>query len=174
VKLLAWTGATMVVSPLAGFFSERWGSRWFMVAGLALQALALGWLAVLAGIHMSYASMIGPFVLAGSGMALVFAPAANAVLASVRIDQTGQASGATNAIRELGGVLGVAVLATVFTSSGSYVTPQTFVNGMVPAVWVGAGVLAAGALLAAVLPFSAKTSVAQARSEMAELAGAAA
>jgi EmrB/QacA subfamily drug resistance transporter len=174
VKLLAWTGATMVVSPLAGFFSERWGSRWFMVAGLGLQALALGWLAVLAGIHMSYASMIGPFVLAGSGMALVFAPAANAVLASVRIDQTGQASGATNAIRELGGVLGVAVLATVFTSSGSYVTPQTFVNGMVPAVWVGAGVLAAGALLAAVLPFSAKTSVAQARSDVAELAGAAA
>jgi EmrB/QacA subfamily drug resistance transporter len=174
VKLLAWTGATMVVSPLAGFFSERWGSRWFMVAGLALQALALGWLAVLAGIHMSYTSMIGPFVLAGSGMALVFAPAANAVLSSVHVDQTGQASGATNAIRELGGVLGVAVLATVFTSTGSYTTPQAFVNGMVPAVWVGAGVLAAGALLAAVLPFSTKTSVAQARSDVPELAGAAA
>ncbi len=174
VKLLAWTGATMVVSPLAGFFSERWGSRWFMVAGLGLQAVALGWLAVLAGINMSYASMIGPFVLAGSGMALVFAPAANAVLASVRIDQTGQASGATNAIRELGGVLGVAVLATVFTSGGSYVTPQAFVDGLVPAIWVGAAVLAAGALLAAVLPFSTKTSVAEVNSQPAELAGAAA
>ena len=64
--------------------------------------------------------MIGPFILAGSGMALVFAPAANAVLSSVRSDQAGQASGATNAIRELGGVLGIAVLATVFTSNGSY------------------------------------------------------
>ena len=47
-------------------------------------------------------------------MALVFAPAANAVLGSVRTEEAGQASGATNAIRELGGVLGVAVLPSVF------------------------------------------------------------
>jgi EmrB/QacA subfamily drug resistance transporter len=160
VKLLVWTGATMIVAPLAGFFSERFGSRWFMAAGLGLQALALGWLATLAGVHQTYASMIAPFVLAGSGMALVFAPAANAVLASVRTDQAGQASGATNAIRELGGVLGVAVLATVFTSNGSYVSPQAYVDGLLPAMWVGAGVLGLGALIAAVLPFSTRASAA--------------
>ena len=79
LKLLVWTGATMIVSPLAGFFSERYGSRLFMVSGLALQAIALAWLATLASVDQSYASMVGPFVLAGSGMALVFAPAANAV-----------------------------------------------------------------------------------------------
>ena len=72
-------------------------------------------------------------------MALVFAPAANAVLSSVRTDQAGQASGATNAIRELGGVLGISVLATVFTSHGGYASPQAFVNGLVPAMWVGVG-----------------------------------
>jgi EmrB/QacA subfamily drug resistance transporter len=155
-KLLVWTGATMVVSPLAGFFSERYGSRLFMVAGLGLQAIALGWLATLAGVHQSYSSMIGPFILAGSGMALVFAPAANAVLASVRADQAGQASGATNAIRELGGVLGISVLATVFTSHGSYASPQAFVSGLVPAMWVGAGVLGAGTLIAALLPFGSR------------------
>ena len=174
VKLLAWTGATMVVAPLAGFFSERWGSRWFMVAGLGLQAIALGWLASIVGVHTTYTSMLGPFVLAGSGMALVFAPSANAVLSSVSTDQTGQASGATNAIRELGGVLGVAVLATVFTNSGSYVTPQAFIGGLVPAVWVGAGILAAAALLAAVLPFGTRAAVAEAASHPVELAGAAA
>ena len=43
-------------------------------------------------------------------------PAANAVLGAVRPEEAGQASGATNAIRELGGVLGVAVLATVFAA----------------------------------------------------------
>jgi hypothetical protein len=98
--------------------------------------------------------------LAGSGMALVFAPSANAVLSSVRTSQTGQASGATNALRELGGVLGIAILATVFTSHGGYSAPQAFVNGMVPALWVGAAVLAAGALIAAVLPFSTRASAA--------------
>jgi EmrB/QacA subfamily drug resistance transporter len=157
IKLLVWTGATMVVSPLAGYFSERVGSRLFMVAGLALQALALGWLATEVSVDQSYASMIGPFILAGSGMALVFAPAANAVLSSVRTDQAGQASGATNAIRELGGVLGIAVLATVFTSNGSYLSPQAYVNGLIPAMWVGVAVLAIGAAIAAVLPFSTRT-----------------
>ncbi len=156
VKLLVWTGATMIVSPLAGFFSERYGSRPFMVAGLGLQAFALGWLATLASVGQSYSSMIGPFILAGAGMALVFAPAANAVLSSVRVDQTGQASGATNAIRELGGVLGVAVLATVFTSHGGYASPQAYVNGLIPAIWVGAAVLGAGALIAAAVPFSTR------------------
>ena len=106
VKLLVWTGSTMVVAPLAGYFSERYGSRLFMAAGLGLQAIALGWLALETSAGMSYVSMIGPFILGGSGMALVFAPSANAVLASVRTDQAGKASGATNAIRELGGVLG--------------------------------------------------------------------
>ena len=156
VKLLVWTGATMVIAPLAGFFSERYGSRLFMAAGLALQAIALGWLAGIAGLHLAYVSMIGPFILGGAGMALVFAPSANAVLASVRSDQAGQASGATNAIRELGGVLGVAVLATVFTSHGGYESRQAFVDGLIPAMWVGTGVLGIGALIPLLLPFSTR------------------
>jgi MFS family permease len=160
VKLLVWTGATMVVSPLAGFFSERYGSRPFMVAGLGLQAIALGWLASEASTSLAYTSMIGPFVLAGAGMSLVFAPSANAVLSSVRAEQAGQASGATNAIRELGGVLGIAVLATVFTSHGSYASPHAFVSGLIPAMWVGAAVLAAGGLIAAALPFSTRADAA--------------
>ncbi len=162
IKLLVWTGATMIVAPLAGYFSERIGSRPFMVAGLALQAVALGWLATVASVTQTYASMLVPFVLAGAGMALVFAPSANAVLSSVRTSEAGQASGATNAIRELGGVLGIAVLATVFTSNGSYVSPQDYVNGLVPAMWVGAAVLAAGALIALALPFSTRETSAEA------------
>jgi EmrB/QacA subfamily drug resistance transporter len=156
LKLLVWTGATMLVSPAAGFFSERYGSRSFMVAGLSLQAIALAWLATEAKVGQGYASMIVPFIFGGAGMALVFAPSANAVLASVTADQTGQASGATNALRELGGVLGIAVLATVFTSHGGYTSPQHYVDGLVPAMWVGAGVLTLGALVAAAFPFSTR------------------
>ena len=76
----------------------------------------------------------------------------NAILSSVRTVEAGQASGATNAIREVGGVLGVAVLATVFAHSGSFVSPDAFVDGLTPAVWVGAAVLAIGALLALLIP----------------------
>ncbi|MGI8903019.1 MAG: DHA2 family efflux MFS transporter permease subunit [Solirubrobacteraceae bacterium] len=161
VKLLVWTGAIMIVAPLAGVFSERYGSRWFMVAGLSLQAIALAWLAALAGVDETYASMVIPFVLAGTGMALVFAPSANAILASVRGEEAGQASGAANAIRELGGVLGVAVLATVFTNHGGYASPQSYVDGLTPALWVGAGVVGVGALIAVALPFSTTVGVGQ-------------
>jgi EmrB/QacA subfamily drug resistance transporter len=167
VKLLVWTGATMVVAPLAGYFSERYGSRLFMVAGLGLQAIALGWLAAIASIDVSYTSMVIPFILAGSGMGLVFAPAAGAVLSSVEVSQAGQASGATTAIRELGGTLGIAVLATVFTSHGGYTSPHAFVDGLVPALWVGVGVLAFGALVAAVLPFGAPAVAGESAAEQA-------
>jgi EmrB/QacA subfamily drug resistance transporter len=153
LKLLVWTGASMVVAPLAGVFSERFGSRPFMFAGLTLQAGALAWLASMTSTHLPYSHMIVPFVMAGAGMALVFAPSANAVLSSVRTEQAGQASGANNAIREVGGVLGVAVLASVFTGAGGYTSPQAFVDGLIPAMWVGVAVLGAGALTVLALPF---------------------
>ena len=66
--------------------------------------------------------------------------------------EVGQASGATNTIRELGGVLGVAVLATVFSSAGGYASPQDYVDGMTAALPVGAAVLAVGALVALLVP----------------------
>jgi EmrB/QacA subfamily drug resistance transporter len=153
LKLLVWTGASMVVAPLAGVFSERFGSRPFMASGLTLQAVGLGWLASMTSTHLSYGHMIVPFIMAGAGMALVFAPSANAVLSSVAAEQAGQASGANNAIREVGGVLGVAVLASVFTGAGGYASPQAFVNGLIPAMWVGVAVLGAGALVVLAFPF---------------------
>jgi EmrB/QacA subfamily drug resistance transporter len=156
LKILVWTGATMIVAPFAGIFSQRFGSRPFMLSGLALQAGALAWLASILSTDTPYGEMIVPFIMAGAGMALVFAPSANAVLSAVRADQAGQASGATNAIRETGGVLGVAVLATIFTHAGGYSSPQAFVNGLEPALWVAVGMLAAGALAVLVLPFSTK------------------
>ena len=55
-------------------------------------------------------------------MALFFAPVANIVLSAVRPEEEGKASGANNAIRELGGVFGVAVLASVFAHAGGYRT----------------------------------------------------
>jgi EmrB/QacA subfamily drug resistance transporter len=156
LKILVWTGATMVVAPFAGIFSQRFGSRPFMLSGLALQAGALAWLASILSTHTPYGEMIVPFIMAGAGMALVFAPSANAVLSAVRADQAGQASGATNAIRETGGVLGVAVLATIFTHAGGYGSPQAFVNGLEPALWVAVAMLAAGVLAVLALPFQTR------------------
>jgi EmrB/QacA subfamily drug resistance transporter len=152
IRTLPWTAMPIFVAPVAGILSDRIGSRPLMAAGLALQAGALAWLAGTTEPDMAYTMMVPAFVMAGAGMALVFAPAANAVLSSVRPEEAGQASGATNTIREIGGVLGVAVLSTVFTGAGDFGTPHAYVDGLVPAVWVGAVVLAIGALVALLAP----------------------
>ena len=153
LKLLVWTGSAMIVAPLAGYFSGRYGSRPFLLAGLSLQAGALVWLANIISIRVPFSEMIVPFIMGGAGTALVFPSSANAVLSSVRPQQAGQASGANNAIREFGGVLGIAVLASVFTGAGGYVPPRSFVNGLLPAVWVGVAVLGVGAVVVLILPF---------------------
>jgi MFS family permease len=123
-----------------------------MAIGLALQAIGIFWIARVTGVDTPYASLVIPFVLSGAGMGLFFAPVANVVLSSVRPQQEGQASGANNAIRELGGVLGIAVLASIFAHTGGYTSGAAFVAGAVPAVTVGAIVVAAGALAAAFVP----------------------
>ena len=71
-------------------------------------------------------------------MGLFFAPVANVVLGASGREEEGQASGANNAIRELGGVFGVAVLASIFARYGGYGSGERFTDGIVPAVWVGA------------------------------------
>jgi hypothetical protein len=123
-----------------------------MAAGLGLQAVAIVWLAAVTSTDVAYSTLVPAFVLGGTGMALVFSPVANAILGSVQPHEAGQASGANNAIRELGGVLGVAVLAAVFSSAGGYESGQAFVDGLRPALYVGAAVLAVGAGAALLVP----------------------
>jgi EmrB/QacA subfamily drug resistance transporter len=170
LKLLLWTGSVMIVSPIAGILSARIGSRPFLAAGLTLQAAALAGIAATATTTTRYTTGLVPFVLGGSGMALVFAPSASAILSVVRPDQAGQASGAANAIREVGGVFGVAVLATVFSGAGSYATGHAFVAGLVPALWVGVAVLAAVALLLAAVRWPASETAPQPTGALATIA----
>ena len=77
---------------------------------------------------------------------------ANIVLSAVPQRDEGKASGASNAIREVGGVFGVAVLASIFVSAGGYESPAIFNEGLVAATWVGAAVVGVGALVALLVP----------------------
>jgi MFS family permease len=123
-----------------------------MGVGLALQAIGIGWIASVSTPTVPYSELVIPFFISGIGMALFFAPVANVVLSSVRPEEEGQASGAQNAIRELGGVFGVAVLASIFAHYGGYLSGQDFVDGMRPAVWVGAVVVGLGAVASFAIP----------------------
>jgi EmrB/QacA subfamily drug resistance transporter len=152
LRILPWTLAPMFIAPVAGALSDRIDPRLILGTGLALQAAALAWIATVSTPTVPYAQLIAPFVLAGIGMALFFAPMANLVLSAVRPVEEGQASGANNAIRELGGVFGVAVLAAIFARIGGYESAQAFTDGTVTAVYVGAGVVGLGAIAAFAIP----------------------
>jgi EmrB/QacA subfamily drug resistance transporter len=152
LRVLPWTAMPLIVAPIAGALSDRISGTKIMGVGLALQAIGLGWIAAVSTPTVPYAELVGPFILSGIGMGLFFAPVANVILGSVRPREEGQASGANNAIRELGGVFGVAVLASIFASAGGYGSGQSFVDGMGPAVWVGAAVVGVGASLALTIP----------------------
>jgi EmrB/QacA subfamily drug resistance transporter len=152
LRILPWTAAPILVAPIAGILSDRIGSRPLLVSGMALMSAGLAWLAAITTPTVAYLDMVTPFVLAGVGMSLIFAPIANVVLSSVTREEEGKASGVNNTVRQVGGVFGVAVLATVFAAAGGYATPQSFVDGLTAAVWVGAGVVGLGALAALAVP----------------------
>jgi MFS family permease len=150
LRILPWTLAPMFVAPIAGALSDRIGGGLIMGVGLTLQAIGLAWLGAVLSTSVEYVSLVLPFIISGVGMGLFFAPVANVLLSSVRPEREGQASGAGNAIRELGGVFGVAILAAVFTHDGGYGSPQTFIDGFGPALWVAAALSAVGIVAALV------------------------
>jgi EmrB/QacA subfamily drug resistance transporter len=152
LRVLPWTAMPIIVAPIAGALSDRIGGRPLMAGGLALQAIGLGWLGAVSTPTVPYTDLVIPFILSGTGMAMFFAPVANVVLSAVKPEEEGKASGANNAIREVGGVFGVAVLATVFSQYGGYGSPETFVDGLQPAIWVGAVVVGVGALISLAIP----------------------
>lgn len=141
VRMLPWTMMPMVVSPLAGTLSDRVGGRPVVAAGLASMAVAMGWLALIAEPDISYLSQVPALMLAGAGMAMFFAPTGAMVMGAVPATEQGIASGVNNALREIGGALGIAVLAAVFSAQGGYETPQRFTDGLVPALWVAVAAL---------------------------------
>ncbi|MQS12743.1 MFS transporter [Streptomyces kaniharaensis] len=154
LRMLPWTAMPLIVAPIAGIVADRIGGRPIVITGLTLQAVGLALYAAITdgSTGYDYPAEIPAIVICGIGMSLYFAPTAQLVMASVRPHEQGIASGANNAVREVGGALGIAVLSAVFSAQGSYRSAQAFTDGLVPALYVGAAVVAVGAVCAALIP----------------------
>ncbi|MGW4813836.1 MFS transporter [Kitasatospora cineracea] len=120
---LPLSGVIMFAAPLSGRLTTRHGVRPPLVLGIALCAAGLGGLSLYPA-QAHYWSYAWTLVLLGFGMGLTFTPVSIAVLGRVAPAQTGMASATINTLRELGGVLGIAVLGAVLTArlTGSLTT----------------------------------------------------
>jgi EmrB/QacA subfamily drug resistance transporter len=152
LRLIPWTITFITVAPVVGALADRFGERPFMVGGLTLQALGMGWVALIADPGLTYAEFVLPSVVAGVGVSMAIPAAQNSVVGSFALEDVGKAAGANSMMRELGGVFGVAVAAAVFAGAGSFASADAFLDGFAPAIAVVAGLSLAGAIIALALP----------------------
>jgi EmrB/QacA subfamily drug resistance transporter len=143
--VLPFTGPTMLVAPLAGRLADRAGEGVLILAGFACDAGGLAWLAAAAP-AASYPRLLGPLLLAGTGVGLAVPTTVSASLRAVPAPQVGLASGLGSTFQNVGRVFGVATATAIFASAGSYLSPADFTAGLRPALLALAGLAAVGLL----------------------------
>lgn len=114
--------AMFFAAPLVGRLSDKFGGRWFMFSGLLIVSGALFWLSHFS-LQTTRGDLVWPFIVFGLGMACVMPVMLNVALGRVAAGQYGAASGVLNTSRQVGGVLGVAVVGVFFTAQLSHLVP---------------------------------------------------
>jgi EmrB/QacA subfamily drug resistance transporter len=152
LRMLPWTATLTVVAPLAGARADRFGERPFMVCGLALQAVGMGWIALVAGPGMAYGELIAPLIVAGCGASMAMPAVQSTVMGAVAREEVGKASGTFSTMRQLGGAFGLAILVATFAGAGDYSSAGAFSAGFTAAIAVSGVLSLAGALAALLVP----------------------
>ncbi|HVV30752.1 MAG TPA: MFS transporter [Mycobacteriales bacterium] len=141
LRFLPWTVPLFFIAPLAGRAQDRIGPRWLISVGLALQGTGLMVLAITAHHHDSYGPSAAALMLSGIGTSMAMPAQQSAVMSTVPVALMNKASGTFNTVRQVGGALGIAILAAVFAAHGNDRSPLAFANGFAAAI-VAAAVMA--------------------------------
>jgi EmrB/QacA subfamily drug resistance transporter len=152
LMLMPWTGTLMVCAPIAGRLADRVGERNFLVGGLLLQTLGMGWIAITADADTGYLELLPALVIGSAGITMAMPAAQKAVVGAVRPGEIGQASGAFMMLRIFGGVFGVAVAVAIFASAGGYASAEEFSEGFAAAMGAVSALAFIGMLVALGIP----------------------
>jgi MFS family permease len=143
----------ILIAPLAGRFSDRFGSRVFAGGGMLLVACSL-FLFSLQGIHADFWNLLPAMLVGGSGMALTMTPTTAAAMLAVRADKAGVGSAVLNSMRQVGGSLGIAIMGAIVASSlksgllAGDSQPVAFTNALHDALRVAAVIALTGSVVA--------------------------
>jgi EmrB/QacA subfamily drug resistance transporter len=142
---------TIIISAgVASGLATRIGFKPVLIAGMLLIAAGLVWFAQVSVDGDFVSDVLGPSLLAAAGLGFAFVPVTIAAVTGVSDSDSGLASGLINTSQQVGGAMGLAILAAVANSQGS-VAPAALTEGFRHAFLVGAGFALLGAVLAAVL-----------------------
>ncbi len=149
---LPMTIMVILVAPIAGKASDRFGSRWLMTVGMTLLACQLFYFSRL-GQDVSYWNLLPGFLVGGVGMSLTMTPSAAAAIRSVPVDKSGVGSAVLNAGRQVGGSVGIALMGAIVAAhlNPGIPNPDDFMAGFSAALFVAGGIALAGAFVAAIL-----------------------
>ncbi|MDT4903380.1 MAG: hypothetical protein QOH52_1396 [Pseudonocardiales bacterium] len=163
LAFLPMVAAIMLAATLAtSMLLPRLGPKPLVPAGMGLAGAGLVWLAHL-GLHSSYTTnVLPPLIIAGLGMGLITAPAMNVATSGVQAHDAGVASAAVNAMQQIGGSIGTAVLSTFASTAATHylsgknpgdpvVQAQAAIHSYQAVYWWSAGLFAAGLLISLVL-----------------------
>ncbi len=152
LRLMPWTATLMICAPIAGRLSDTFGERTFVVGGLLLQTLGMGWITLVADTDTSYLELLPALIVGGIGLTMAMPAAQKVVVGAVQPQEIGQASGAFMMLRILGGVFGVAVSVAVFAGLGGYASPAEFSAGFTGAMGVVTAFAFVGMIIATGIP----------------------
>ncbi|MFA3875901.1 MFS transporter [Streptomyces sp. MMCC 100] len=114
---LAFLPVTVVIALGAGLsqrFLPVFGPKPFMIVGSTLAAIGLGWQALISADSSYVGGVLGPMLIFGFGMGLNFVTLTLTAVSGVAQHEAGAASGLLNAMQQVGGSIGLAILTTVF------------------------------------------------------------
>jgi EmrB/QacA subfamily drug resistance transporter len=112
--IIANSVVIVMVAPVAGWMSDRFGSRLLCTIGSGLIVMGQFFIALLS-LDSSVPRIIFPLALSGLGWAIFNAPNQSAILGSVPRDKVGTASGMNSTTARTGGAMGIALSTTIFT-----------------------------------------------------------
>jgi EmrB/QacA subfamily drug resistance transporter len=161
LRLLPWTATLFVTAPIAGAVVNKAGEQPLVVAGLLMQAIGLGWIAIIAAPGMAYSDLVAPLLLAGVGVSMAMPAAQNAILGSVAVTEIGKASGVFNMGRFLGGMFGIVAMVAVFSANGAVDSAASFSTGFAASMRVAAALSLLGAIAGLWLPARRRVTLVQ-------------
>ncbi|HET6639117.1 MAG TPA: MFS transporter, partial [Gemmatimonadota bacterium] len=146
---LPMTILVIVIAPLSGRLSDRWGSRWLMAGGMVLLSVQLTYFSQLPS-DAKFWRLLPALVIGGFGMSMTMTPSSAAAMRAVPVEKAGIGSAVLNACRQVGGSTGIALMGAIMASQlATPPTTESFMRGFERALLVAAVIALVGAAVAA-------------------------